>query len=242
VITFPLLGQLGRLGNQLFQIAATVAHALSHHTSFRFPRWEYEGLFPIEGCFQDHLTWKLPYKEPHFHYSPIPQSSSLALEGFFQSERYFSACSARIRNLLTPGTVMDQPFRSRTASVHVRRTDYAMNPLRHPPLEMAYYEEAAQRLAGMVDFFYVISDDPAWCKERFRKPKFHVMPPAPDVVDLSKMISCEHHIIANSSFSWWGAWLDPRPHKTVIAPRQWFGPELAHYDTKDLIPSGWLLI
>jgi len=88
--------------------------------------------------------------------------------------------------------------------------------------------------------FLVFSDDIGWCKSTFQRPNIHFIEGERDVVDLQLMARCKHNIIANSSFSWWGAWLNPHPGKQVFAPQNWFGSEALHHDTRDLIPENWV--
>ncbi|MFH5955214.1 alpha-1,2-fucosyltransferase, partial [Clostridium perfringens] len=93
------------------------------------------------------------------------------------------------------------------------------------------------------DKYMIFSDDLEWCKSEFVGDQFHFSEERDPVKDLGNFISCSNHIIANSSFSWWGAWLSPYKDKKVIAPRNWFGPKLAPtHNTKDLLPPNWIVI
>jgi hypothetical protein len=240
VITFPALGTIGRLGNHLFQMAATIGLALEHHEEFGFPRWEYEGEFRIHGCFRDKLPEGPDYREPRYCYDPIPYQSGLRLQGFFQSEKYFIRYQGLVRDLLTPKICVEQ--KPDTASVHVRRGDYLLLQDKHPVLGPEYYEAAVSRLQSLgISRFLVFSDDLPWCREYFTPPVFEVIRDLSPIDQLALTIGCGHHIMANSTFSWWGAWLDPKPGKIVIAPKRWFGPAVER-DTKDQIPESWLVM
>ena len=93
------------------------------------------------------------------------------------------------------------------------------------------------------DKYMIFSDDLDWCKATFVGEQFHFSEERDPVKDLGNMISCLNHIVANSSFSWWGAWLCPNEDKKVVAPKIWFGPKLAPtHDTKDLIPNKWIRV
>jgi hypothetical protein len=204
------------------------------------------------------------YREPHFHYDPAfeavgPQTS---LFGYFQSERYFGSIAADLRNWFSPR----EPFgglaadmlgwieRSRLpVSVHVRRGDY-LNPGTaefHGVLGELYYRQGLERLEAEISQepeLFVFSDDARAAEQVLNfVPKSRLVhvrgDPERPWEDMALMARCRHHIIANSSFSWWGAWLNRSPDKVVVAPRAWFAPaELKKLNTADLYPPGWLLV
>jgi len=195
--------------------------------------------------------------ESHFMYWPafyerLRQGGYL--HGYWQSERHFSGQAARIRtdfsfkedlqgaNLQMAHAILQGP----AISIHIRRGDYVSNPKTlsvHGICPPDYYHMAIgtllQRCPGARLFAF--SDDPQWVSQVLQ-PRY----PGLVLVDHNKgmdsyndmrlMSMCHHHIIANSSFSWWGAWLNPRPDKMVIAPARWFADGR---DTRDLIPEGW---
>lgn len=204
------------------------------------------------------------YREPHFHYDPAfeglgPQTS---LFGYFQSERYFTSIAGTLRDWLLPrepfgGTaaeVLGRIERSRLpVSVHVRRGDY-LNPGTtefHGILAEPYYRQAIGRveaaLGDGIDFF-VFSDDAAAAEQVLNflpKSRLNYVrgDPQRPWEDMALMARCRHHVVANSSFSWWGAWLNRSLDKVVVAPRAWFAPaELKKLDTSDLYPPGWILV
>lgn len=241
MITYPNLGKIGRLGNHLFQMAATIGAAEKHGDKYGFPRWHHESDFPISGCFHETLEEGPEYHETAFSYDPVPVKPGLRLHGFFQSEKYFEGRGDLIRHLLMPHGVVGHRTHEKTASIHVRRGDYFSLPDHHPILALDYYRRAIDRLrAAGVQRFLVFSDDLPWCRQNFKEPGVFVIPPMRPLKQLALTIECGHHIMANSTFSWWGAWLNPKPDKIVIAPARWFGPGYAHYDTKDLLPEGWI--
>jgi hypothetical protein len=131
-------------------------------------------------------------------------------------------------------------------SVHVRRGDYLSNPAAnafHGVCSTEYYRTAMQLVAEKVDdpHFFVFGDDPDWAREnlQFYWPTTfveHGLDCSPHN-DIWLMSLCSHHIIANSSFSWWGAWLAENLSQLVIAPRRWFQDE--RLDTSDLLPDRW---
>jgi len=240
-VAFSQLGDHGRLGNSMFQMAATIGVALKHNDSYIFPRWQYWKDLNISGCYADNIIIKHRYEEPGFTYKPIPYRNNLDLFGYFQSEKYFKHCEEDISKLLAPKrSVQSLP---KTASIHVRRGDYLEPHLAgcYVKLNMGYYERAMSMLN--VKRFLVFSDDVEWCKSHFVGKKFDVIENNHPPHDLALMMACENNIIANSSFSWWAAWLNPNPDKKIIAPLKWFGPKLAPtHDTSDLVPDGWVRI
>ncbi len=177
------------------------------------------------------------------------------LVGFWQSEKYFGS----IRGILleefmprvAPGglnrELLEQVKATQAISLHVRRTDYLTNAEAnrfHGVCSVDYYERAAAHHAEKISdpHFYVFSDDPEWVKANIRLPypvTFVSHNKGRDsYLDMFLMRHCLHHIIANSSFSWWGAWLGERPGKKVIAPAQWFADPNA--GTGDIVPPDWI--
>ncbi len=237
MISFRRLGDMGRLGNQLFQIAATVALAVENNDDYAFPAWKDAPHFNLTGCFSHDLSQQQVYREPVFPYSPIPYRPNMDLEGFFQSEKYFANSKYLIQSLLTPRIGFGMKYNH--TAIHVRRGDYLQLSREYVQLDMNYYRRAMQMIGSK--YYIIFSDDMAWCKANFGGDNVIFSEGKSPVEDLALMLSCEHAIIANSSFSWWGAYLNKNPSKIVIAPHAWFGHNLPH-DTRDLIPSGWTKI
>src|SRR6202034_3127321 len=143
MISFKELGQMGRLGNQLFQIAATVAFAVRHDDNYIFPLWSQEKYFNLHGCFSNSIHSNIEtYKEPAFNYSAIPYKGSINLSGYFQSEKYFLDQRDLIRNLLTPTIGFEIKYDH--TSIHVRRGDYVNLTKEYVQLGMEYYNRGMQ--------------------------------------------------------------------------------------------------
>jgi len=197
--------------------------------------------------------------EPHFHYWPgirnVPATAYL--QGYWQSEKYFRDATAVIRadfGFRQPMSEANVALAEKiggcvAVSLHVRRGDYVSNPKArafHGFCSVDYYRAAIRLLAGRVAApeFFVFSDNIAWVRENLEIgfPCQYVdhNRGAESYNDMRLMSLCHHHIIANSSFSWWSAWLAANPSKIVIAPKQWF--QDASHDTSDLIPDGWIRI
>ncbi|MEQ1599426.1 MAG: alpha-1,2-fucosyltransferase [Methylotenera sp.] len=194
--------------------------------------------------------------EPHFNYwSGINQlEDNKYLYGYWQSEKYFIEFAENIRKdftfkLLFSGQnseIAEQISQVNAVSLHVRRGDYANSPkttATHGLSSLDYYRAAVDYVSAHVNqpYFYIFSDDIAWVKANLNidSPTFFVdhNTNQESYNDMRLMSLCKHNIIANSSFSWWGAWLNSDVEKIVIAPKQWFSKST---DTSDLIPAGWV--
>ena len=190
-----------------------------------------------------------------FDASVLNSPANSYLVGYWQSPKYFESIEDTIRAEARPrvpqspadADVAGQIGAMLSVAVHVRRGDYVRNPETsryHGVCGLEYYMSAERYLLERVGpcRLFVFSDDPAWVSQnvRFRSPTTLVdhNDASRDYADLQLMSLCRHHIIANSTFSWWGAWLCVNPDKVIIAPKQWFG-EGAH-STRDLIPESWV--
>jgi len=174
--------------------------------------------------------------------------NDISLCGFFQSEKYFKHIEDSIKedftfrdHILEPCTEIAESFENPVA-LHVRRTDYLTNSANHYNLELDYYKKALEQFPDRQ--VIVFSDDPAWCHDEpmFNDDRFMISESEDNAVDLCLMTFCSDYIIANSSFSWWGAWLSRNDSPKVIAPTKWFGPNNEHKNTKDLLPETWIKV
>jgi len=245
--SFSKLGQFGRLGNQLFQIAATIGMALKEGGTFHIPKWKYSLFFPKAPA-ASNIQWKHELlTEPAFNHNELilDESENYDLEGYFQSELNFYGYDAVIRHAfqfamnwrLKLYNKYFLPFEGKTTcAVHVRRGDYVENG-NYYQLGLKYYLNAMAQMGWME--FIVFSDDIEWCK-RHMPDWCHFMHAESDVEDICLMSMCDHFIIANSSFSWWGAWLGEKKHTRVIAPDHWFSGTFKYKNnSKDIIPDRW---
>ena len=229
-VTFKALGKLGRLGNQLFQIAATVGAARRNGAEFVFPPWPYSVFFARPLPQSASLPAAGKFVERSFTYQDIAIAGPTDLVGFFQSEKYFLDCAEEIRALLTPRPEFVGQLRAafghlrdkETCSIHVRRTDY-VGRWRGLFAELAagdYYERAMARFDKGTKFL-VFSDDIPWCKERFRGERFLFIEGLRDIANLFLMASCRGHIIANSCSRKMGAWRIGRPPRRMPSVVAW---------------------
>jgi hypothetical protein len=208
-----------------------------------------------------------PYKEPHFHLDPgffeAPRFSYL--DGYWQSHKYFDFARQKILDSFTVTAPLSEKTRQRIeeidaleargiacVAVHVRRGDYVSNPNAnavHGTCEMDYYWSGLKILeehSSAKEFrVYLFSDDIAWVSEEFRRRGIAAIPVDHNdsehgYEDIEIMRHCSHFVIANSSFSWWGAWLSQARSKWVVAPKNWFRD--AQMNSADLIPLDWIRI
>lgn len=196
-------------------------------------------------------------REKFFHFDPeiLELRGDVYLDGYWQSARYFADWEDAIRQDFTFKADPDRANREtgkvigncEAVSLHVRRGDYVANKStgqHHGGSSLEYYQAAiAEMTARLRDpHFFVFSDEQDWVKEhlRFAAPMTYVDHNGPEKgsEDLRLMSLCRHHIIANSSFSWWGAWLSGHKGKIVIAPQKWFNQD--EIVTSDLLSEKWL--
>jgi hypothetical protein len=211
-------------------------------------------LFRLKGLNRPALL----YKEASFEYDDEIRQvrAPVHLDGYWQSERYFVDVADELRKEFALKQPLDEANRRmlekicdpliQAVSLHIRRGDYVSNEHTaqfHGVCSLEYYQLAVEYIAARVSkpHFFVFSDDPEWVSHNFSvdHPMTVVEVNGADrgVLDMTLMKSSRHHIIANSSFSWWGAWLNPREDKIVVAPKRWFSG--ASLDTRDLIPVSW---
>lgn len=248
----------GRMGNQMFQIAATIGYATKHGMEWNVPRDtqnnrsfpprfthlinpKYDVMLPQEEILENgHAYQEIPFYEDWKEVNYI-------MDGYWQSELYFKHAVPQVLE------AFNLPWEAKKdkVSIHIRRTDYLVHADKHPPVAQDYLEPAmlyfAQR--GYTKFM-VFGDDPKWNQENLNSKKypqyeFEYSPNLGTVEDMVLMSECENgHIIANSSYSWWGAYLNQNPQKIIVTPSKdnWFGPGNANLSAKTIIPSDWVQI
>lgn len=264
-IGFNYLGKLGQLGNQMFQYASTKGIASYHGVPFMIPNHD-EVLVDVLGnklhielfnCFKIELLNEgfingEELREEGFEvnrkFFSFDKRFDYNLVGFFQSEKYFKYIKDEIRKDFTFKDdivvecldIIDSHYDNPIA-LHVRRGDFLKNSGNHHNLSIDYYKEALSKFNSNRQVI-VFTDDPRWAMEEplFDDDRFIVSTGNSSYHDLYLMSQCNDFIIANSTFSWWGAWLANKGK--VIAPSKWFGPNNSHLNTKDLYPDEWEVI
>jgi hypothetical protein len=270
VIGFNELGRKGNLGNQMFQYAALRGVAENRGFTWAMPpedesrihdyalfRYFYMGSTTSENLryvpFRTFYTsWRHRPNSTEFgfdakFFNSLPDNSNI--NGFFQSEKYFSKISDTIRSDFTfKNEFREEALRFKEyiggsfVSLHIRRGDYVENPGYLTVLPLSYYEEALSLVRSDLPIA-VFTNDKEWAKSQPLFCQSHVV-----IIDyedygrdLALMSLADEAIIANSSFSWWGAWLTSSAK--VVAPLDWFGPRLKRrHQNKDIIPGSWKVI
>ncbi len=183
------------------------------------------------------------------------EKSNLYLSGYWQNEKYFAEFESEIRKCFTfkelptvdNEKILQQIEACNSVSIHIRRGDYvslkSANAF-HGICSLDYYYAAIALISSKISnpLFFIFSDEPEWIKQNFiiNSPFLVISHNSGEksFEDMRLMSACKHNIIANSSFSWWGAWLNKNQNKIVIAPTKWFADD--SIDTKDLIPEKWI--
>ena len=254
----------GRTGNMLFQIAHAYTQSLKNNIDLLVPANDSSSSNKISTIFRNlnfdlNSTHNLEIEHKvvtaPFHYNEINTifDKTVIFEGWYQSEKYFEDHASEVRNLFAPSDAFKNeaysiyPFlKDKTvAALNVRRGDYLepAQSVNHPVVSLGFIKEAYKKLPPH-DVLLVMSDGIEWCKENLNFPNMVFSDNSKfwDDRGVWLLSLCDHFIISNSTFSWWGAWLSRNESKTVIAPSTWFGPGLKDLKTDDLYCSGWIKI
>lgn len=255
---------LGRLGNQMFQIATALSFAFDNNSDFvvslergifnsmdgtQYPPTKYKNNLFRYIKFVDKLENFDTWNEKDYSYEKIRYdfSKNLLLNGYFQSYKYFKHNRQLISDLYRPTDEIKDEIQKKygeklnnSVSIHVRRGDRLSQSNIMPLCDLEYYRKALLFFDD-IENVLVFSDDIEWTKGVFKDSKFHIVSGEPDYMDLYIMSMCTNNIIANSTFSWWAAWLNKNPDKLIISPKQWFVDEYEH-NVDDLIPNSWIKI
>jgi hypothetical protein len=261
------LGNLGRLGNQMFQYASLRGLAQRHAYEYCLPPRHVVATrdpnvvssdITIFECFKLPVAPRMVSNFPKImekcnvelderFWNNCPDN--ISLYGYFQTEKYFKHIEKQIRKAFTFVDDIFEPtekmFRenfgdTEVISIHIRRGDYLKYP-NHPIQTLEYYSEGLRNFPFDIPVM-IFSDGIDWCKEQelFRDDRFIFAEGNNTGVDLCLQSLCTYHIIANSSFSWWGSWL--AKSKKTVAPSVWFGGADAGKDLSDLYLPGWIII
>lgn len=186
----------------------------------------------------------------------VTASSNCILNGYWQSEDYFRESASLIRNDFrfikelegNNRELAERMHKTNSVSIHIRRGDYvtdATTNKTHGICSLEYYANAVKLIAGKIPdpVFYIFSDDMEWVKSNLQISLPHEYIEGNNqqasYVDMQLMTMCKHNIIANSSFSWWAAWLNPNDKKIVVAPEKWFADPYLYLKSRQLIPANW---
>ena len=215
-------------------------------------RFELCDLFEINSKYFDNsIIVSNTVQESHFHFDEKMFSISdfSNINGYFQTDKYFEHCSDKIKkeliikkqfieqaNILLPKTEKE------LVSIHIRRGDYTISNPYHPLNGVDYVNNCLQFFNDDKYHFVVISDDKEWCRNVWSGDRrFSILQSDSSFIDFTAMTLCNHHIISNSSFSWWASYLSNNKDKKIIAPKNWFGPGLDH-NTSDLYTKNMIVL
>jgi hypothetical protein len=238
LLQLPNPGNNGRLGNQLFGIASTIGLALRHGYTPRFPAdWKYRDSFNVPDEWFGEIVSLPGHKEKGYEYDDSlefalsTEAHSTSLSGYLQSPKYWEGYEKEIRQYLTPKGCN---LGSRDAvGIHYRRGDYVGNPNYVQLNNSYYYADACDHVTSPSEIV-VRSDNALFIRVSFGQTC------GTEIEDFISLAECKEHIISNSTYSWWAAYLSGGK---VVAPKEWFAGELAkRCSTKDLLPQNWILI
>lgn len=262
----------GRFGNQLFRIGTVIGTAKKNNLVYKIPEtWKYRHFFEsdkeIDLWVDIHKLRCEPYNEAKFAFQDIILNRNLAypidLRGYYQSEKYFEHCRDEVGRFLTIKKEYEQSLNhDGVCSIHVRHGDsfdryhgsgHILCQDRHPIMTKQYYRNAIDYLMSHnnnIDRFIVYYDHEAtklWLIENevFKSiPDIEFYDIRDPITTFISMSSCSHNIIANSTFSWWAAWLNKNPDKIIISPKfnNWFGKTYDCHDTSTIIPNTWIQV
>lgn len=251
----------GRLGNQMFQVAAALSLVEDYGVQAIFPDFQnrqhndfdinYQYFFHSLEIKYPHLPLSHRFEEhPHFHFQPIPFQPNMEICGYFQSEKYFKHNKEKVCAFFEPSDQIKEYLREKyaplldhpnTVAIHLRAYELESPEIEKcfPFLSGKFFMKAAETFPEEA-LFVIFSDRIDWAKEEmkdFSRPHIFIENEA-HYHDLYLMSFCKHQIISTSSFSWWAAYLNKNPDKIVVAPTPWFNPISGH-DSSNVIPEEW---
>lgn len=223
--------------------------------SIKLKKWKfYRRLNKIHSILFTKFLFKKIYENSSGHYQKLKCEIApfIVYHGFWQSELYFLNYKNDIKRLfqfdrskLTRKNehLLCHIINNESVSIHIRRGDYLFNEELGMVCSISYYRKALEIIYDKLNnaIFYVFSDDPSWVKINFDFFEYHLIDwntKNDSWQDLFLMSQCKHNIIANSSFSWWAAWLNNNKDKIVISPKKWYKTKIA----PDIVPMSWIKI
>jgi hypothetical protein len=249
---------MGGLGNQLFQIFTVISYSIKHNIPFTFHNSETLKIGRERPTYWNTLLKSIKlytnaddepcylYNESSFRFSEIPAFDNCCLRGYFQSYKYFEENRKTIIGLCDLDRQRGPT--QKVISMHFRIGDFKHLQECHPILGIGYYENALQYIEDNIDGDYTVL---VFCEGEdidivrqiieyidIKYPVTFVDDSIPDWEQMLMMSSCEINIIANSTFSWWGAYLNDSPDRVVLYPSIWFGHKITH-EISDLFPIDW---
>ena len=262
------LGNYGRLGNQMFQYAALIGLAKQYGLKIAIPNVNCQltdtfSLLP-NTPYTFGISFEKTVREKQFSFDETVFKEARAasvlftninIEGYFQTDKYWRHAQSEVREAFSFKNRENEEWAHHYTKVlrdkelplvfvGVRRGDY-LNLGDYHPFSTEYYTQAINRIRDKYGActYVVVTDDVPWCKSYFPNTFIDygdfVFPAESYATEMAIMKYCDHAVIANSTFHWWGAWLNTNPAKTIIAPQTWFGPR-GPQDWQDIYCDGWI--
>jgi hypothetical protein len=250
---------MGGLGNQLFQAAHVLAQGMKYNREVVFVPQSWT---PMQGRqtsnyvnnifrnlkFVDNIEgFEKVFEGPWEYSDTSPKDDNTVFDGYFQSSKNFLGFDDEIKKIFSPTEEFINEMYERhpelkqknTLSIHIRRGDCFMNPDIHPIANEIYVERAIKEI-GEYSHVFVFSDDKEWVKGKLKFNNVTYVEDE-DYKEMWLMSLCENHIMVNSTFSWWGTFLNTNPNKKIVAPSIWFGPR-GPQNYKDIYESNWTVL
>ena len=244
----------GRLGNNLFAIATGLSLSKKLNTNLTISKVTsagHRGLIPVDLSIFDYKfnqtdspVLENKYNESHIHYAPINVQNNTTISGIFGSWKYFEDIKEELHNkYFTPSPEIKLKLNKYTISsnalgISIRRGDFLMLQQNHCVLTPEYYQEVINNyFQNNIASIYIFSDDIEWCKTVFGDSVYYVEDTVG--VQLFLMTKIKHFIMSNSTFAWWGAYLNQN-NGIIVAPDPWLGPSYDHENTNDIYYPTWI--
>jgi hypothetical protein len=262
MITFSQIGRHGRIGNQMFQYATLFALAKSKNftlgmpyankTDIDYPNFCLKDCFPnITAIDSSNIRFRNSYHETSFAYENkiLNVQDDTDIFGYFQSEKYFANYKNELRRefqfaqkYYAEAKAIKDSFSQDAIVLHIRLGDYTWKQHYHPICDLAYYSRALESIPDVANKqILLFSDDVPQAQQILQNLNFKAMQTGNKFVEMCLMSLCEYHIIANSTFSWWGAYLSNS--KKIIAPANWFGRNSdAPQNWHDVYCENWTIL
>jgi hypothetical protein len=252
---------MGGLGNQMFQISKALSEGFENGIDVKFKK---ESFIPMEGNqpskyennifrnikFGDYDDNILQINEPSWQYNDIGvfYYKPVKYYGYFQSSKNFKSQGEKIKSYFSPTedfidkikNLYPKIFDEGSVSIHVRRGDYLTVSEILPVIDKTYIDECLRQI-GEYSNIFVFSNDKEWCKENLNYNNTIVVDGLGDYEELWMMSLCNNNIMSNSSFSWWGSYLNRNKNKNIYCPSVWFGSK-GEKNYQDIYEDGWLKI
>lgn len=261
LITFSKLGSYGDFGNQLFQIAAVLSLSKKYDLKPILPKWKYQRYFNLNNSsyFKDFKVRNKIYlyeNKSSYENLKLDNTKNYDLEGYRQTDKYFKNIKNEIIEIFKPSEEYIKKIQNdfpiinneNTVSIHIRRGDYLnyLNKNLFYSQTEDYYYNSIKYIQDIVKSpltIIIVSNDKNWCKKNLNiinaLPNVHYSPFSLQLDDFTVLYLCKNHIIANSSYSWWSAYLSNGG--ITIAPKDWYNGNYKNKNTFDLYPKDWIL-